>query len=329
MDLAPANAEAETFESLAALPGVKVLRDAPLSEYTRFGIGGPADLFVETSDPARFAEALEIARLSGLRTVVIGGGTNLIVADEGFRGVVLKLANREIRAEGSSVYAEGGAVLQTLVDFTIARGLKGLETMTGIPGSVGAAVYGNAGAYGHSISERTQRVQFLDAGRVRSFDNAQCSFHYRESIFKQHKEWIILSLELLLDPADAGELKARADQILDVRNKKYPPTMKCAGSIFKNYLFADLPASVAAQVPEKVVIEGKVPSAWFLDQVGARGLREGDIHVADYHANLIYNAGNGNAKQLSSIIAELKRRVETRWGMPLEEEVQYVGFPDH
>jgi len=194
---------------------------------------------------------------------------------------------------------------------------------------VGAAVYGNAGAYGHSISERTQRVQFLDAGRVRSFDNAQCSFHYRESIFKQHKEWIILSLELLLDPADAGELKARADQILDVRNKKYPPTMKCAGSIFKNYLFADLPASVAAQVPEKVVIEGKVPSAWFLDQVGARGLREGDIHVADYHANLIYNAGNGNAKQLSSIIAELKRRVETRWGMPLEEEVQYVGFPDH
>jgi len=102
--------------------------------------------------------------------------------------------------------------------------------------------------------------------------------------------------------------------------------MKCAGSIFKNFLYSELPAPVAAQVPPNVVIDGKVPSAWFLEQVGAKGMQAGDIHVADYHANLIYNAGNGTARELSGVIAELKRRVGDRWGIPLEEEVQYVGF---
>jgi UDP-N-acetylmuramate dehydrogenase len=232
-----------------------------------------------------------------------------------------------MRAEGLSVYVESGATLQALVDFTVYRALKGLETMTGIPGSVGAAIYGNAGAYGHSIQERIQVVRFFDGSGVRTFDNAQCEFHYRESIFKRQKEWIIFSAGLAMEPGDAAELRATADRILTTRNRKYPPAMKCAGSIFKNYLLAELPGPVAAQVPPDVIIEGKVPSAWFLEQVGAKGMQSGDIHVADYHANLIYNAGNGTARELTGVIRELKHRVETRWGMPLEEEVQYVGFP--
>ena len=101
--------------------------------------------------------------------------------------------------------------------------------------------------------------------------------------------------------------------------------MKCAGSIFKNFLFAELPGSVAAQVPRTSIIEGKVPSAWFLEQVGAKGMREGGILVADYHANLIYNAGDGTARELRSVIGELKRRVRDRFGIEVEEEVQYVG----
>ena len=122
-------------------------------------------------------------------------------------------------------------------------------------------------------------------------------------------------------------MRETADKILAIRNKKYPPTMKCAGSIFKNFLLADLPARVVNEIPPNVIIEGKVPSAWFLEQVGAKGMRAGDIHVADYHANLIYNGGQGTARDLVAIIAELKQRVERRWGIPLEEEVQYVGFP--
>jgi UDP-N-acetylmuramate dehydrogenase len=317
---------AEIATQLAAIPETIVKRDALLSAYTRFGIGGPADVYVETSRAEGFVEALRLARERGYPTVVIGGGTNLIVSDYGFRGIVLKLVSEQLRADATSVYVEGGAVLQHLVDFTVDRGLKGLETMTGIPGSVGAAIYGNAGAYGHSIMERIVTVRFLDGPSIRVFDNAQCEFRYRESIFKRHKDWIIVSAQLEMERGDATALRAEADRILGIRNRKYPPTMKCAGSIFKNFLYSELPAPVAAQVPPNVVIDGKVPSAWFLEQVGAKGMQAGDIHVADYHANLIYNAGNGTARELSGVIAELKRRVGDRWGIPLEEEVQYVGF---
>jgi len=224
------------------------------------------------------------------------------------------------------VVAQAGAVLQDLVDFTIARGLKGLETLSGIPGSVGAAVYGNAGAYGHSISERVVTVQFYDGECVRLFNNDECQFRYRESVFKRHKEWIIFATHLLLDVDDAAALRQTADDILKVRNEKFPVTMKCAGSIFKNLLLRELPPAVAAQVPEKVVREGKIPAAWFLEQVGAKGLRRGEIHVADYHANLVYNAGNGTAVDLVAMIQELKSRVRERFGIEIEEEVQYVGW---
>ena len=318
------------IELLAALPQVTLLSDEPLAPYTRFGIGGPADIYLETACPEAFIAALRIVQASGLETVVIGGGTNLVVADEGFRGVILKLTNRQMRVQdpdAESICVESGATLQTLVDFAVDNGLRGLETMTGIPGWVGAAIYGNAGAYGHSIQERVREVRFFDGTGLRSFNNAQCEFHYRESIFKRHKEWIIFSARLAMEQGDAAELRAAADKILTVRNRKYPPTMKCAGSIFKNYLLAELPAAVAAEVPPNVIIEGKVPSAWFLEQVGAKGMCKGDIHVADYHANLIYNAGHGTARELTGIIHELKQRVEQRWGMPLEEEVQYIGFP--
>lgn len=316
----------EIFEQLSALPETTVLRDVCLSNYTRFGIGGPADLFAETRNTASFIHARQIARASGLDCVVIGGGTNLIVSDGGFRGVVLKLSNNRIGIEHTTVSVESGASLQSLVDFTVDAGLKGLETMTGIPGSVGAAIYGNAGAYGHSIAERVSRVRFFDGSGIREFDNPQCEFHYRESVFKRHKDWIIFSADLNMESGDAAALRETADKILAIRNKKYPPTMKCAGSIFKNFLLADLPARVANEIPASVIIEGKVPSAWFLDQAGAKGMRRGDIYVADYHANLIYNAGSGTAGDLIAIVSELKERVESRWGIPLEEEVQYVGF---
>ena len=308
------------------LEGLELRPNEPLSAYTRFGIGGPADLLVTVKNADSFVRTLEATRASELNWVVIGGGTNLIVADAGFRGVVLRFAGNGICFDGhGNVFVEAGAVLQDLVDGTVAQGLQGLETMTGIPGWAGAAVYGNAGAYGHSLSERVQQVAFFDGTSERLFDNAQCEFRYRESIFKKQKDWIITHCTLRLDRADAAELQTIADGILKIRNDKYPPTMKCAGSIFKNYLFADLPPAVQAMVPRNLVREGKVPSAWFLEQVGAKGIRRGDIAVATYHANLIYNDGAGTARDLAWLIRDLKTRIEDRFGMPLEEEVQYVG----
>jgi UDP-N-acetylmuramate dehydrogenase len=315
----------ETLARLAEIPNLTVFNQAPLSRYTRFGIGGPADLYAETGSAEAFIAALGVARASGIPTMVIGGGTNLIVSDSGYRGIVLRYRGDRLLASNGRVSADAGASLQELVDFAIGRGLAGLETLSGIPGSVGAAIYGNAGAYGHSISERVLKVRFFDGAALRIFDNEECRFQYRESIFKQRKDWMILSVELRLDPADAAALRSAADEILKVRNQKFPVTMKCAGSIFKNLLLLELPAGVAAQVPAAAVREGKVPAAWFLDQVGAKGMKRGEIHVATYHANLIYNAGAGTAAELCALIAELKARVRERFGIDLEEEVQYVG----
>lgn len=318
--------EQATLQRLAQIPNLSVSDHVLLSGYTRFGIGGAADVFAETPVVASFIAALGMVQESGAPFVVIGGGTNLIVSDAGFRGVVLRFTAREISRDGDVVRAEAGADLQSLVDYTIGQGLRGLETMTGIPGSVGAAVYGNAGAYGHSINERVRAVRFFDGVSIRTFENCECDFHYRESIFKRHKDWIIFSTDLAMSPAPVEDLRKTADGIFQIRLEKYPATMKCAGSIFKNLILAELSESVQKQVPARVVREGKVPSAYFLEQVGAKGIRNGGIHVADYHANLIYNAGGGSARELCQVIGDLKARVLEKFGLALEEEVQYVGF---
>ena len=318
----------KTLARLTAIPNLLVSQNVPLRRHTRLGIGGPAALLAETGDEGAFVAALGAARESGASWVVIGWGTNLVVSDEGFDGVVLRYASSRIQSAGDKVTAEAGAQLPELVEFTIDRGLKGLETMAGIPGSVGAAVYGNAGAYGRSISETIRAVRFCDSRGIRELDNRQCEFRYRESVFKKNKDWIILSAELVLEAGEAAGLRGTADDILNVRNRKYPPEMRCAGSVFKNLLMDELPPAIAGQVPASVVREGKAPAAYFLEQAGAKGMRRGDIRVADYHANLIYNAGSGSAAEIRTLIGELKSRVRDRFGLELEEEVQSIGFSE-
>jgi UDP-N-acetylmuramate dehydrogenase len=301
--------------------GLTIHENAALARYTRFEVGGPARVLADASTEAALIEALREIR--GPYTVM-GGGTNMVAADEGYPGVVLRYTNSSLEFAGDTVHVAAGAVLQDLVDSSIAHGLKGLETMTGIPGWVGGAVYGNAGAYGHSIHERVSSVRYLEGECVHEIANAACEFAYRESVFKRRKDWIVLSATLQLEAADADALRSTAGGILKIRNEKYPPTMRCAGSIFKNLLWAGLSEAVRSQVPAAVVREGKVPSAYFLEQAGAKGLVCGGVRVADYHANLIYNEGGGTAQQVRELIADLKRRVRERFGLDLEEEVQYV-----
>jgi UDP-N-acetylmuramate dehydrogenase len=247
------------------------------------------------------------------------------VDDAGFPGVVVRYTGSRIEIEGQEVRVEAGALLQDLVDLTIRTGLKGLDTMTGIPGWLGGAVYGNAGAYGHSIDERVERVRFYDGAKVQEIDQAACEFRYRESIFKACKNRVILSATLRLTEDSATVLQSSAEKILKIRNEKYPPSLRCAGSIFKNLLFDEILPAAQAQVPPQLVREGKVPSAYFLEQVGVKGLKKRGIRVADYHANLIYNEGDGTSGDLRDLIDELKARVQERFGLMLEEEVQYVG----
>ena len=310
---------------LASISGVECTENVPLSTLTRFAIGGPARILADAAtEDALIAAASTHASIHD-KFALIGGGSNLVADDAGFPGVVLRYTAKRIEIQGPLVRVAAGAVLQDLVDATVRAGLEGLHTMTGIPGWVGGAIYGNAGAYGHSIHEFVESVRFFDGLQVREIGNAACEFRYRESIFKRHKNWIVLDTTLRLTPGDAAQLLSTADGILKIRNEKYPPTMHCAGSIFKNLLLAELPPSVRAQVPERVIREGKVPSAYFLELAGAKGMVLGGVKVADYHANLIYNAGGGTARQVRELIGILKQRVLDRSGLMLEEEVQYLG----
>jgi len=310
---------------LSAIPNVQLFVNAPLARHTRFEIGGPARMLANVSTVEALTETLELAKNTGTPSAIIGGGTNLIVDDAGFPGVVIRYVADAIEIDGSKVKVAAGAMLQDLVDKTIDYGLRGLETMTGIPGWVGGAIYGNAGAYGHSIQEIVESVRFFDGEKTREIGAGDLAFAYRTSIFKSCKNWALLDAVLNLASADTTELRSTADSILKIRNEKYPPSMKCAGSIFKNLLLADLPAGI--EVPERVVREGKVPSAYFLELAGAKGLRIGSLRVADYHANLIYNEGGGTARDLWNLIETLKAGVWEKFGIALEEEVQSIRKP--
>ena len=316
------------LERLAAvlneIPELECSENVPLNRLTRFAIGGPARILADASSEAALIAALDAVR--GTPYALIGGGSNLVADDRGFPGVVLRYTAKNLEIDGGMVRVAAGAVLQDLVNATIAAGLEGLHTMTGIPGWVGGAVYGNAGAYGHSIHEFVESVRYLRRRlTLREIGNAACEFHYRESVFKRHKGWIVLEAKLRLPAGDAATLRTTAEGILNVRNEKYPPTMRCAGSIFKNLILAELPEAVRAQIPERVIREGKVPSAYFLELAGAKGMVLDGVRVADYHANLIYNTGGGTSQEVRELIATLKRRVKDRCGLELEEEVQYLG----
>lgn len=320
----------EAQQRLARIPLLQVTLNEPLWRHTRFGLGGPAALFATTADEQAFVEAVRAARESGLPWVVIGMGTNLIVADEGFPGIVLRYDGARIEIRGQRAAAQAGAPLQALVDATIEAGLQGYEPMTGIPGNVGAAIYGNAGAYGATIADRLERVRFFDGVQVRETDRAGCGFRYRESEFKRRRlagqPWLVLEATFSFPRGNAAEMRKKAEEILAIRNRKYPPEMKCAGSIFKNLLWGALPERARGVVPPEIVKGGKVPAAWFLDLAGAKGMAQGGIRVSEDHANTLYNAGGGTAAEFCALVAELKRRVRERFGIALEEEVQYLGF---
>jgi len=309
---------------LETIPGLAVRPGALLRDYTRFRLGGPCHALLTASTEAAYRAAHELLLASGLPWTTIGGGTNLIVSDAGYPGLVLQYAAAGLTTHGTHVQVEAGADLNALVDFANAHGLAGLEAMAGIPGWVGAAIYGNAGAYGQSIAERIHQVRFVDGPHIVTFTREQCEFRYRESIFKRHKRWQILSAELTLSPGDPTALAARSAEIRATRDAKFPPTMQCAGSIFKNLLLRDLPPETAAQVPANVIREGKIPAGWFLEQVGAKGLAIGNIRVAAYHANLVYNIGGGVTADLVALLNELKQRVHARFGLVIEEEVQFL-----
>jgi UDP-N-acetylmuramate dehydrogenase len=261
--------------------------------------------------------------------VVLAGGSNIVFADKFYSGTVLHFvpATRGAKVDGVKVWAPANLKLATLIKVANKAGLGGLESLTDIPGTLGGALVGNAGAYGQTISDHLLRVEIWDGQQRRWLTRRACQFKYRHSIFKtrQAAKWLVLAAEFKLKPAAARLLRQTASRVRRARRQKYPPGLACPGSFFKNILWAELPPRARARVDASKVIEGKLPTGYLLEQVGAKGLRRGGVAIAEYHGNLLINEGEASYKDVRALAEELKKRVYQKFGIKLEEEVRYLG----
>lgn len=285
---------------------------ADLSAYSSFRIGGPADFLFEAGTEPELRSAVAAAREAGQRWYVIGCGTNMLFDDAGFRGLIVRNRLGGVLAGGSpgEIRAAAGAEIGAVVRFACDRGLEGLEFMAGIPGTVGGAVRGNAGAFGRAIGEAVREVVLLDAlGAETAIPAAVMEFGYRRSILGRRPS-VILSCALSLREGGGEKVRAAVADILDKRRQRHPPRWTaCAGSYFKNPLLPDGTRCAAGRL---------------LDQAGARGLRVGDAAVYEGHCNFLINAGRATASDVLRLAGEMKDLVARKFGIHLEEEVIYL-----
>lgn len=298
-----------------------------LSKITTLGIGGPTKKFVAVKTPEELLEALNYAKENNLNHLIIGGGSNLLVADEGFNGFVIKNEVTGLERNATTITVKSGALLQDLVNYVVDHGLSGLEKLAGIPGTVGGAVYGNAGAYGQSISDHITTAAILSETKdLQTLSKNECNFNYRDSIFKKTHD-IILEITFKLKPADPEALRQEAQETLAKRLIKYPAGIKCPGSFFKNMVAETLSKEILAKIPPEKIVYGKLPAGTLLEEVGAKGKSLGSIEIAPYHANLFINKGSGTAKDFYNLAKTYALKVQEKFGIRLEPEVQFINLP--
>lgn len=300
--------------------------NVPLSKITTLQIGGPVKKFVIVKSEEELEEAIDYAKQNNIDYLVIGGGSNLLVSDDGIDGLIIKNEITGIQGEGVILKVKSGTPLQNMVDYSISHGLSGLQKLTGIPGTVGGAVFGNAGAYGQTISDHIVGVKTYDGENIISMTNDQCGFGYRDSGFKKNHD-TILEVWFQLEPADPQTLAKEAKDILSKRLVKYPPGIKCPGSFFKNIVAQNLPKEVFDKIPKEAIVYGKLPVGFLLESVGAKGQALDGIYIADYHANLFINQGRGTAKAFYDLAKKYANLVKKKFGITLEPEVQLINLP--
>ena len=282
--------------------------DEPLKRYTAWKIGGPADALLEPKSAAELIEAVEKAQEFGIPVTILGGGTNVLVLDGGIRGLTIRLARSlvNVEIEGNGVVADAGVLYPSLANATAARGLEGLEFATGIPGTVGGAVYMNAGAYGGETREVLDWADVYDpdGGEVVRMSNADFGFRYRRSVLHEHPNWIVLRAGYTLVPGDAEELKARIKAFRKQRMTGSPNKPSC-GSTFKR--------------PENDY-PGRV-----IEAAGLKGTRIGQLEVSPDHANYFVNHGGGTAQDALALIELARETVREKLGVELQPEVRFLG----
>jgi UDP-N-acetylmuramate dehydrogenase len=282
--------------------------DEPLRRYTAWKIGGPADALLEPESVEDLIRATEIAREHDIPVTILGGGTNVLVRDGGIRGLTIRLAKslRNVEIEGTTVTADAGVLYPVLANTTAGRGLAGLEFATGIPGTVGGAVYMNAGAYGSETTEVLDWADILENHEVTRMKNRDLNLSYRHSALHENPDWIVLRAGYTLVPGDPVELKARIKEFRTQRMNGSPNRPSC-GSTFKRPQ-GDFPGRV-------------------IEAAGLKGTRVGNIEVSPVHANYLVNLGGGTAEDAIALIELVREKVSEKLGIELESEVRIIGEP--
>ena len=282
--------------------------DEPLKRYTAWKIGGPADALLEPKSVEEFIEATKKAREHDVPVTILGGGTNVLVRDGGIRGLTIRLAKSltNVEIEGTSVTADAGVLYPVLANTTAGRGLSGLEFATGIPGTVGGAVYMNAGAYGSETKEVLDWADVFKGQEVIRMKNKDLDLSYRHSVLHDNPDWVVLRAGYTLIPGDRTKLKARIKEFRAQRMNGSPNKPSC-GSTFKRPP-GDFPGRV-------------------IEAAGLKGTRVGQIEVSPVHANYLVNLGGGTAEDALDLIDLVRQRVHERLGIELEAEVRVMGDP--
>ncbi|MBI3485586.1 UDP-N-acetylmuramate dehydrogenase [Candidatus Daviesbacteria bacterium] len=303
-------------------------KNTTLSDLTTLKIGGPAKEFIVVKTEQELIDAIKYAKENNLNFLVIGSGSNLLVSDEGFNGLIIKNEVSGIEQNDQTLVVKSGTILQDLLDFANEKGLAGLQKMTGIPGTLGGAIFGNAGAYGQTISDHIIQLTCLNPQTLKSItlNKESSEFNYRDSIFKKN-HFIILEVTFKLAQNDSHNLAKESQEILEKRLVKYPKDINCPGSFFKNIVVESLSKEILQKIPPEKIVFGKIPAGALLEDVGAKGQKLGDIEIATYHANLFINKGDGKAADFYELAKTYYQKVKAKFGISLEPEVQLINLP--
>jgi UDP-N-acetylmuramate dehydrogenase len=298
----------KAFQELSgAFQPDQLLLDESMKKHTSFRIGGPADLMILPSETKQIQTALAVLKANNVPVIVMGNGSNLLVRDKGIRGAVIKIADRFSHAEvdGETIKAQAGILLSALSRLALKASLTGLEFASGIPGTLGGAVFMNAGAYGGEMKDVIAWVSVLEEdGRIAVLDREQLALGYRTSSI-QGTSRIVLEAFMQLKKGDYEESRALIRDLTKRRQEKQPLSYPSAGSTFKR------PVGYYA---------GKL-----IQDAGLRGMRVGDAQVSELHSGFIINLGNATARDVIELIEQIKKRVREQAGVELQPEVRVVG----
>ena len=298
-----------------------LLENEPMNKHTSFKVGGPARYFVKAESLDDLKKALDLAREKGIPFFILGNGTNLLVSDKGFDGVIITLAGdfSSIEDLGNGAFKVGAAIpLGRFARSVLKQGFAGIHKLAGIPGTLGGAIYMNAGAYGQEIGTSCTQVTILDRdGNIREFAASECGFGYRQSIFQKNNAIILSATFLLPTAASLGkttaDLEAELAECMAKRKASQPLNMPNAGSTFKRLSVgaADTPAQIAP--------------GYYIEQAGLKGYRIGDAEVSTVHANFIVNAGGATASDIKQLSEFVQQKVTEKFGIKLHREIILLG----